>query len=972
MPADAVGTSVRVDVLGPLRLTIDYTPVDVPGPKRRAVLAVLAMAKGRVVNADQLVDLLWPTAPPESGRAALHSHVSRLRGHLGAGAHRLVTAHGGYRLELDPGGLDVERAERLFAQGRATRTADPAAAADVCREALALWRGPALADLRDLTALETVAEGLEQLRRELTDLLIRTALDAGEAGGVVRLAAEALAGDPLREPAVLLLMQALAMTGQAPDALVAAREYRARLVEETGLDPSRQLGDLERTIASGAIGPAEAGALDRPSSTAGAPTGRAVRLIGREAQLTALQRLLDNERLVTIVGAGGVGKTALALEVARQEHAATVLSLAAIVDPSGLPHVLAGALGLHEVRGDVLTACLAALGGRRRHLLVLDNCEHQLEAVRDLASAVLDACPEVSVLATSREPLGLAAECPSRLAPLALPGPGPFSDREANQLGSVPSVAVFLERAGRVRGELTPGPDDLRLVGEIVRRLDGVPLAIELAAGRLSTFSLADLSHRLDRALDLLGGGRPRAETRHRTLRSTIEWSYDLLTPEEQQLFRQLSVFTDGLDLATAEFVATELGLAGDPGQALARLVDASMMDATFEGRTRFRMLETIRAFGVDRLVAAGEYATATDRMLRWAVDFTTKIDTTQRTAHEPDADADLRREMANLRTAWHLARQLPRLDHAVAMVIALSDVTSWRDLAETWVWAEQLLGEAALAGHPRSAEVLGCAANAAYLRGDYVRGEELANLGLEQAAGAAGSWACLSALALTELSRGAYDAAAQHALAAAHQAVEPSENFGIAALALAYAGALDEARAARDHMSATAVSPTMLGFTAYVEGEIDNLAGHQDRAGENYDRAIDLARSSGAGFLVAIAAVGLLTVRVEGGQFREALLGYRDLIEYWERSGNWTQQWVTLRNLAQLLRQLGDPEPAALLEAAAQESPAAPAASAAAPAEPRPSRVLDRTEALETARRAIQRNLDASEAASSVRRARR
>ena len=639
-----------------------------------------------------------------------------------------------------------------------------------------------------------------------------------------------------------------------------------------------------------------------------------------------------------------------------------MLPLAALSDPSGLPHVLAAALGLQEVRGDVLTACLTVLSGMPRHLLVIDNCEHQLDAVRDLVSAVLEACPEVTVLATSREPLGLALlNVPPVWRRSRSPSRARLSDRDAHELSSVPSVAVFLERAARVRGVLSLDVDDLRLVGEIVRRLDGVPLAIELAAGRLSTFSLVDLAQRLDRALDLLGDGRPRADTRHSTLRSTVEWSYRLLTSDEQQLFRQLSVFTDGVDLATAEYVTAELGLASDPGRALAKLVDASMMDATFKGRTRYRMLETIRAFGVDRLAAAGEDAIATDRMLRWAVELTTEIDTMQRTAREPDADAALRRELANLRTAWHLARRLSCTDHAVAMVIALCDVTSWRDLAETWDWAEQLARDPALAGHPRSAEVLGCAANAAYLRGDYLRGEQLARAGIEQASGDEGSWRCLSSLALAELSRGAYGAAAEHARAAAPMAAEPSENLGIAALALTYAGDLDPARAARDQMSATAASPTMLGFASYVSGEIDHFAGHPDRAEAHYDRSIDLARSSGASFLVAIAAVGLMSVRVDGGHIREALLGYRDLIDYWERSGNWTQQWVTLRNLAQLLRLLGDEETAAMLDEAATESPDAPAARPTASPESRPVPLLHRGAALEAARQAIERNLDAS-----------
>ena len=190
--------------------------------------------------------------------------------------------------------------------------------------------------------------------------------------------------------------------------------------------------------------------------------------------------------------------------------------------------------------------------------------------------------------------------------------------------------------------------------------------------------------------------------------------------------------------------------------------------------------------------------------------------------------------------------------------------------------------------------------------------------------------------------------------------AVEPSENLGIAALALAYDGALDQARAARDRMFDTAASPTMLGFAAYVSGEIDNVAGHPDRAEAHYDRSIDLARSSGASFLVAIAAVGLLTVRVDGGHIREALHGYRDLIDYWERSGNWTQQWVTLRNLAQLLRHLGDEEPAALLDAAAKDSPDAPMARPTPPTETRIP-LLPRADALKAARDAIERNLGAS-----------
>jgi predicted ATPase len=264
------------------------------------------------------------------------------------------------------------------------------------------------------------------------------------------------------------------------------------------------------------------------------------------------------------------------------------------------------------------------------------------------------------VLATSREPLGLAAEYAFRLAPLALPE----SDRD---LAEVPSVAVFLDRARRVRPDAAPTPADLHLVADVVRRLDGMPLAIELAAGRLSGFSLTDLHRRLDRALDLLGG-RTGGNARHRTLRATVEWSYELLSDDERRLFRYLSVFVDGVALDDAERLAADLVPATDPGAVLSRLVDASMIDAAFaEGCTRYRMLETLRAFGLDRLTAEHEDDNAGDRLLRWAVDLTTWFASTVATEREPEADAVLRRELANLRAAWQSTRSRGAIDDGAA-----------------------------------------------------------------------------------------------------------------------------------------------------------------------------------------------------------------------------------------------------------------------------------------------------------------
>jgi tetratricopeptide (TPR) repeat protein len=481
----------------------------------------------------------------------------------------------------------------------------------------------------------------------------------------------------------------------------------------------------------------------------------------------------------------------------------------------------------------------------------------------------------------------------------------------------------------------------------------------ELAAGRLSTFSLTDLHRRLDRSLDLLGGGRPTADARHRTLRATVEWSYDHLTDDVRRLFRQLSVFVDGVDLETAERIGTEMGLRPDPATALAHLVDASMIDVAFDGATRYRMLETLRAYGLDRLAEAGEDEAAGERFVRWAVELAGWIGTVLTTEREADADAVLRRELPNLRAAWRLARGRGLLDAAAAMVTALYEAMSYRDLVELRGWAEELCDDPAIVAHPSAAAVLGTAAEAAYLGGDHPRAERLARAGLERAADDAGRWFCLIPLAWAELARGAYAEVVEHCLAATALARRASEALGGAALASVYAGDADEARALIGRVHGGATSPSQRAWIAYVAGEIESRTGHNELAERHYLSAIELARGSGATFIVGIATVGLLTVRGADGRVGDALRGYREVIDYFARTGNWTHLWATLRDLAGLLRTLGDDGPAALLVAAAAAAPDAPAAVPPPPLVPG-TPVLDRTEVLEVARRAIERNLQA------------
>jgi predicted ATPase/DNA-binding SARP family transcriptional activator len=897
---------LRVEVLGPLRLVVDGNPVEVPGPKRRAVLALLANADGRAVSVDQIVDAVWPSDPPDASRATLQSHVSRLRRHLGPAAARLEGVGGGYRLVIEPDGLDAAVARSLLAQARGRVSSDPAAACRSLRDARALWRGPVLSDLAEVLPIAAWSVALEELRHEIDELFVAAAVAAGDGASVVGAATEAVAEAPLREAAVLALMRTLAALGRGADALRAAHDFRRRLGDETGLDPSPALAALEREIAGGRDAAPRAGAVP----TAATP------LVGRDAEVAAVGRLLADERLVTVVGPGGVGKTRVAFDVARRHDDVFLLALAPVTEPDAIPHALATALQLDAVRGDVLASCVALLAAGP-HLLVVDNCEHVLDGARDAVATLLASCPDLTVLATSREPLGLTAEQQCRLAPLALPDP-------AGDPVRAPAVAVFVDRARRVRPDFAPSADELGLVADIVRRLEGMPLAIELAAGRLSSFGLSDLHARLDGALDLLGDGRTAADARHRTLRSTLAWSYDLLPDEAQRLFRHLAVFPDGVDLATAELVGAELGLAGDAGPALARLVDASMLDADLGAPPRYRMLETLRSFGLDRLDAAGERAAAADRLVRWAVDFATAVDASLNTADEVLTNERLRREIPNLRAAWRHARRDSHLDHAISIVSALDEATQLRDFPEVWRWFQELGDDPAVATHPRAAAALAAASDGAWMLGDPAGAARFAAAAMERVIDDDGRWRALLSTAVVELSSARFEDAATHVVEAMKDAPRPAHIAWVGSLAAAYAGDLARAHALNEMEGE--IGPALRAEQEYVAGEIALIDGRGEEAEAHYERAIVLAREVGATFVIGVAAVGLSAAQVDNGRPEEALRGFRDVIDYWERASNWVQMWTTLRNLAGLLHRLGDPESALFLEAAADHAPEAAA----------------------------------------------
>jgi predicted ATPase/DNA-binding SARP family transcriptional activator len=908
--------SVRVDLLGPLQLRVGEAAVEVPGARRRALLALLALADGRAVGVDTLVDALWPDDPPGSGPPALLSHVSRVRHHLGDEAHRLRRVGPAYVLELDPPGTDVALARSLAARAAQELDRDPATALDLVRRARALWRGQALEGLEEFPDLVPEVVGLAELHRRLVDDELDARIRTGDVTSCED-AARLRRADPLAERTAMLHVRALALAGRAPEALEEAARFRRLLVQETGLEPGPGLADLQRDVAAGLLRPRPVPAR-RPLAPPAGP------LVGREGELAELHRLLVPEgagpraRLVTLVGTGGVGKTTLALHAAAAQAGgrAVVVHLAELERPDRVADAVAAAVGL-QVPGGIEqlggTEELADAVAAQDLLLVLDNCEHVLVGVRGLLGAVLARPGAVRVLATSRSPLNVGGEFVVRLQPLPLPRDA----RDPGQLARQPSVAAFVEHARRRGHRVDLTGEDRDAVVDVVTRLDGLPLAIELAAGRLGSLPLPVMRRRLGDALDVLAAERGVAPDRQRTLRRTVDWSYRLLDGTEQALLLHLAVPPGGTAPEDLEATGAALGL-DLPAvlDVLHRLVDASLVVVRTEGartegaRTdggraavRYVLLETVRAFALDRLAADG----ATDAHASFVARTRSVAQDLARALHGPDepvADARLRAELTNLSAVWSHLLATGDVDAAAELLLQLDEAGVWRDLTEVWSWARELARHPGLVGHPLEAAVVGAAAEAAWLAGSLEDTRRLSGraLDLPVADGRRRAWSAAAAVALFD---GDPQGARRCWESAAAEAVQPSPHLAGAALGAAYAGdltgatdLLGRARDAERHRP----SPGDAAWADYVAGEVAGLQGRWDEAARHHGRAVTGARACGRNLVEGVATVGLASAWAASGQTAPAAQAYAELLQRWERTGSRTQLWTTARNAAALL----------------------------------------------------------------------
>ncbi|WP_375502466.1 BTAD domain-containing putative transcriptional regulator [uncultured Jatrophihabitans sp.] len=610
---------MQIAILGPL-VVGDPTgrPVEIAGARLRTLLVRLALDAGRPVSTTALVDAVWGTQPPAEEVNALQTLVSRLRRALG-GAGAVIASAAGYRLAADPGDVDALRFERLAAEGAAAlRRGEHAAAADALRTALDLWRSsPATAALGDCGAAVLARAG------RLDDLRLTAVLDNTEAAGSpdVAMLGQLATEHPLHERLAGVLIRTLAAAGDQAEALRHYERLRGALADELGVDPSPELQQLHLAVLRGELAPAPSPAARRTNLKA-----QLTSFIGREDEVARIAKSLEQNRLVTLVGPGGAGKTRLATESARTisdraPDGIWLAELAAVTSGTDVPQAVLGSVGLREThlmdRGTALSPRDAVSRLReglaqRRAVLILDNCEHVIEASAGLAEQLLGECPDLRVLATSREPLGIFGE-----ALLAVPALGqPTAAAGPVEALEYPAVRLFADRAAAVQPDFVVDDSTVAAVIEVVRRLDGLPLAIELAAARLRTVPIDEIARRLSDRFRLLTGGSRTALPRHRTLRAVVEWSWDLLTPAERRMAEQLAVFPAGITTAAASAVRPGDVANEDVADVIASLVDKSLLQPVDDGR-RTRMLETIREYGVDRLAERGELAAARERHAR-------------------------------------------------------------------------------------------------------------------------------------------------------------------------------------------------------------------------------------------------------------------------------------------------------------------------------------------------------------------
>jgi predicted ATPase/DNA-binding SARP family transcriptional activator len=916
----------------------------------RVLLAALVLDRPHPVRLDRLADLLWGQDQPANPSASLQNHVSRLRKLLPAGV-RVQAAGDGYLVDVPDDLLDVVRLEQAV-QDVARRA--PHEVAETATEALRLWRGRPFADLDDPRAAAEAVR-LEGLHELLDDVRDEALVLTGRAHEALPSLEARVAADPLRERTVELLMRAYVAAGRRTDALQAFRDLRRGMVEELGMDPSPGLRQLEVDIVSERLVPdpravtQEAAAVEPrvavvadvagsgsdavadsvadipvPSPRDSGPQLRrpTSNLFGRETDVAAALETLRQHRLLTMVGPGGVGKTRLALQVADLLRAetpgrvrVTVVELAHLREGTDVPDLVASTLGAPHGAGDATDRIVAFLS-TGQHLLVVDNCEHVVDAAAHLVDTVLTRTGQVRVVATSRERLDIDGERVHRLSPL------------------VPAAAVelFTDRATAVDGTFRLDASTTPVVERLCRALDGLPLALELAAARTATMSVHELAEGLDRRFSLLDRGRRTVEVRHRSLRALVEWSVRDLAPDLRATFARLSVFAGPVTVVDAARVCGE----AEPAVAdrLADLSERSLLvphGSSDGGPTRYGFLETVRLYAADLLAASGDADDVGDRHAAWVLDLVT--DAVRGTGSVDPTDGSLDR-LAELRVAHRFLLRTGDGDRALRLASGLHLTALFRMQSEVFGWITETAERFGDLDHPDAEWVLASACMGRWQTGDLARAHVLAERAVAvgsrsrwPGAGAGGA----GAMADVALFEGDLD----RAMALWETAVRGVPRPRTPRLVTDLADAAMVASYVHRHDAAAELVAQARGLLgpepSWVSAWVDYAEGESlaetdpGRALGLLARAMRTAAETSADFVAGVAGLTWVGLQVREGRPALAAGPLVGLVERWRGGGAWLQQWITLRTVVECLVALGDPASAAVVLGAVQASDSVP-----------------------------------------------
>jgi len=909
-PVGSPPGELEVRILGPLEVVRAGSPVDLPGRRLRALLTALAV-RGSTVSVGELVDAVWGDDPPAAARTTLQTYVSRLRRSLGHDA--IGHGTGGYRL-AQAVATDVGAVRATVAALSRTGCVDHATRVERALGALSRWRGPAMSEFDDVEWFRAASVELVEMRANLVDLAAESMLHTGRAADAAGMLRTVTTEDPWREATQTLLVRALHDAQRSTEAVRVASAYRRQLAETTGLVPGAAFEAAEQRALMGEEAPPSSGPEERRRDWSSAALARPTPLIGRQDELAMLRRLSRAERLVTVRGAGGVGKSRLVAELVATHDGANLVVELAPAERGDVTATVGAALGFRGGLADRST--VVELLGSDRALLVLDNVEHVVDEVRDLARAVLDACPLVRFVVTSRTRIELPDEVVLDLDPLPAGGAG------------APAIELFVDRLRRARPRFELDPDD-PAIGELCRRVDGVPLALELVAGRAAVLGVSTLVERLGTSLDILVDVDP-GRGRHGTLGNVVAWSVDLLGAPARALLAALSIFHGEFDLAAAEAVGAAVVDEAVP-LLLGRLVDTSLVSASAVPG-RFRLLEMVRSFAGDRLLASGHLADVQRAHAEWIAGRLEAIDRSSVGPGEADTGGRLGELRRGALTSLRASLEAGDVATATRIAAAAAGPLLYRpdvELVEEIAW---LARQPSLRGAACEPAALAAAARAAFLLGRLDDVEELAQRAIRGTDEPATVHRARHALGVMCLYRGRFAESREcfEAVTADERASLVARLDALAGLALARCYAGDEGGGRRDVATlrgscAALGSDTYEAFADYIEAELELAAGDVPRAASLLAAAAERAWRTRASFVWGIASTVLAGVLVRERPVAEARQHLPIVVERWRRTATWPQLWTTLRLVGEHLAVTGQPRAALFVLAAADHDPAAP-----------------------------------------------